>query len=532
MKRRTFLTVAALAPLAGPRLLCADTNSGSAGWPSYAGANGAFAAPANIALFDDMTKARLVWSCEEHRVGYGKTATTGVPADYADLPPGGIASPIVAGGALIQAYFSPTGDVIDEVFKERDQGRDPSNQRYKVSADDVVLALDAATGKTRWKHVAAGKGVSLPMGKRGGYGVTPVAADGKVFSIGTTGRIYALDLASGKQIWVGHVGPRHTQLEAAKRTALEKKRVMPDAGVPFSAVYGMPLVIDGVLVAPDLGRGLLGLDTATGKPLWTATGELLSSFNMPAPLRIAGRGYVATINRLGQLRLIDVRDGKVLWTHGLKSQHLKPPVGIGDIILAFESNPKFSGADINKVDKNNPDLNPVGVLCAFRATEKGPEKLWSEPAEIAHVLSVDAGPSRRVIARDGLVYHLTNPEKTAELPGGDPTKKHVLHIIELATGKMLRSEPFPFPHFHLWGDRVVGMSDIQHRPRKVNPEIWQLYTSDPKDFRKLGAGWHINGPQPVHTATGGYELPLYDAFSDGFLFARTVQGIRCYDLRK
>lgn len=107
--------------------------------------------------------------------------------------------------------------------------------------------------------------------------------------------------------------------------------------------------------------------------------------------------------------------------------------------------------------------------------------------------------------------------------GKFPRTERALHVINLADGKILLSTPFLFSHFHLWGDRVVGVTDLQHRPRKANPEVWQLDTADPKDFRKLGGGWHVNGPTPVHIATSGYELPLHDAFAGGLLFARTVE---------
>jgi outer membrane protein assembly factor BamB len=509
-------------------VLGAAATTALADWPSYAGANGAFAAPADIALTGDISQAKPVWDSEEQRVGYGKTATTGVSGEFGDLPPAGVASPIVADGAVILSYFSPSGDVLDAEFQARDKNRDPSGQRYKVSADDVVLAIDARTGRTLWKFVAAGKGMSVPMGKREGWGITPAAANGRVFAVGTTGRVYALEIKTGKLLWESAL-PRHAALEQMKKTALEKKRVAPAATGNFKSIYGLLLAVGETLIAPDLAGGLIGFDGATGKQLWHATerGGLTTLWNMPARLRIGPRDYVATVNRTGQLRLLDAREGKILWTHELKSLHLTHPVGLGEVLLVFESNPKLTGADIGKADRNNPELNFVGVLTAYRATEQGPVRLWQLPGEVAHVLSLDAGPSRRVVARDALVYYLTNPERI-----GGERQPRMLHIIELASGKILRSEPFPFGQFHVWGDRVIGVSDIQHRPRRANAEIWHMYSADPKDFRKLGEGWHINGPTPAHTATGGYELPLYDAFADGFVFARTAQGIRCYDLRK
>ena len=80
---------------------------------------------------------------------------------------------------------------------------------------------------------------------------------------------------------------------------------------------------------------------------------------------------------------------------------------------------------------------------------------------------------------------------------------------------------------------MVTVTDNQHRQRAANPDIWQLYTADPDDFRALGSGWHVNNPANViRIATGGYEVPVYEAFVDGLMYCRVMGGIRCYDLRK
>ena len=60
-----------------------------------------------------------------------------------------------------------------------------------------------------------------------------------------------------------------------------------------------------------------------------------------------------------------------------------------------------------------------------------------------------------------------------------------------------------------------------------------MHTADPADFRALGGEWWVNNPAGrVHYATGGYEVPVYEAFADGLMFCRVMGGIRCYDLRQ
>ncbi len=70
--------------------------------------------------------------------------------------------------------------------------------------------------------------------------------------------------------------------------------------------------------------------------------------------------------------------------------------------------------------------------------------------------------------------------------------------------------------------------DISHRPRGANPEYWQLFTTDPNNFKALGQRWLATDK---HQDTGGYQLQVYDPFADGLVFMRVFGSIRCYDLR-
>lgn len=506
-------------------LLAPATGSAAPGlsdWPSYLGPSGNFGESSGARLIDDMRGARLVWESEEKNIGFGKAHTgagkTGVGRDFLGLPPGGEASPIVADGLVIMSYFAPCGDVWDAEIEQR-MGASFEKHVWRISADDVVLAMDAKTGKTRWKQVFAARGINTGAGKRGGWAVTPVAAKGKVFALGTTGRVYALDLTSGKPLWETNIGPAHLRLEQGKREGIQQRRM----ALPLSKVsrpYGMLVVINGVLLAPDWNAGLLGIDTETGGVLWRLNNPrepILSGFNGPCPARVEGKDYAVCVNRTGALRLIDPKSGAILWTVPLECEHLTQPVATEDYLLVFVSNPTHrEGKEAN--------INQTGVLAAYRFNEKGATRDWVISADHAHELKLDAGPARRVIPRGGLVYYLARSQRDR--------REHTFLVIRERDGTILKAHEIDAGQFYLWGDRVVTVTDLTHRPRAANREIWQLYTAD-AEFRQLGGGWHINDPNNrVHYATGGYELPVYEAFSNGLMFARVMGGIRCYDLRQ
>ncbi|SVC77704.1 uncharacterized protein METZ01_LOCUS330558, partial [marine metagenome] len=61
-------------------------------------------------------------------------------------------------------------------------------------AKDVVVCMDATTGKTLWKTEAPG----VPTGRKSSS--TPCVADGKVFSAGST-HAHCLDAITGKRLW-------------------------------------------------------------------------------------------------------------------------------------------------------------------------------------------------------------------------------------------------------------------------------------------------------------------------------------------
>ena len=73
---------------------------------------------------------------------------------------------------------------------------------FRGANDGHVFAIDAESGKTDWDVQIADpkRGESVPM--------APVAWNGMVFvgnaggdNFGVTGRVYALDAATGKQVW-------------------------------------------------------------------------------------------------------------------------------------------------------------------------------------------------------------------------------------------------------------------------------------------------------------------------------------------
>jgi len=196
---------------------------------------------------------------------------------------------------------------------------------FRGANDGHVFAIDAATGKSLWDVAIAdqARGESVPM--------APVAWDGMVFvgnaggdNFGVTGRIYALDAATGKELWRFDTVP---ETDAVSATWLKKSANNPPTGGALWATFSIDTA-KGVLyiptgnAAPDFIEALHpgdNLYTTAVLALEARTGNLLAYIQpiqndyhdwdiAAAPALIvtrAGRRLAATAGKDGYLYGID-----------------------------------------------------------------------------------------------------------------------------------------------------------------------------------------------------------------------------------
>ena len=186
--------------------------------------------------------------------------------------------------------------------------------------DEVMSALDAASGKVLWRTAYAAPFEMNSAAKVHGPGPksTPIFSNGRLFSIGMTGAVTAFDAASGKQVW-------------------QKPAMMP---VPMYTSHAFSPVIEGNTVIFHVGGhnqgALTAFDVNTGQVKWEWTGDG-PGYGSPIVADFGGVRQLVTITQ-GKLVGVNAATGALLWEQALVSPNFTnsiTPVRYGDTVMVW-----------------------------------------------------------------------------------------------------------------------------------------------------------------------------------------------------
>lgn len=179
--------------------------------------------------------------------------------------------------------------------------------------DEIVAAYMLSSGKPVWRHHDAVRFWE----SNGGAGprATPTVDGARVYALGATGLLNALDADTGAVLW-------------SRNTAADTGAKVPEWG--FS---GSPLVVDGLVVAAA-GGILVAYDAATGERRWIGPQDA-EGYTSPQLMTIDGVRQVVLLSGTG-LTAVSPQDGKPLWQHPWKGYPIVQPsqTSDGGILIA------------------------------------------------------------------------------------------------------------------------------------------------------------------------------------------------------
>jgi outer membrane protein assembly factor BamB len=128
---------------------------------------------------------------------------------------------------------------------------------HRVGGEEVVQAVDAASGQPRWKFAYASS-YRDPYGFNDGPRCAPLLTADHCYTLGAEGPLICLERKTGKLVW---------------RRDTQKDFDVPEA---FFGVGSSPVLENGKLIVHVGGQpnsGVVAFDAATGKTLWENVGE-------------------------------------------------------------------------------------------------------------------------------------------------------------------------------------------------------------------------------------------------------------------
>jgi outer membrane protein assembly factor BamB len=231
----------------------------------------------------------------------------------------------------------------------------------RQGGDEVIVCLDAGTGKQQWEDKYAATAVTGPGGGHPGPRSSPAVAQGKVCTLGVGGVLSCLDAESGKVVWRKDT-KAHPQFFTASS----------------------PIIVDGMCIAflGSKGKGDLSaysLDSGEEKWKWTGDGP---AYGSPVLMTVDGTKQLVTPSEKSLVG-VNVADGKLLWQVPFASRYNSgTPIVDGHKVIC-------SGA-------------PAGTV-AFKVEKSGSgfaaNQLWKS--------NQAAGTYNTPVLKDGLLYGLS-----------------------------------------------------------------------------------------------------------------------------
>lgn len=282
---RTPIRILALCGILGLAGANAGAQSGPPSWTQWGGPTRNFMVPSTgLAASWPSTGPRRLWS---RPLGEGHSA-------------------ILAEGGRLYSIYRPAG---------------PARGRF--AQEEIVVALDAATGRTLWEHKYASPTAGINYTEGAGPHATPLLAGNRLFVVGSRREFFALDKVTGRVLW--------------------SRDFMKEYGAPEidRGMANSPLLFNNTIIVPIGGRGqaMGAFHPETGALLWKA-GDVEYSPASPSLIDVDGQTQLVAFGG-DRIAGLNPANGQTLWSHPHRTDwglNISTPVwSAADHLLVFSS---------------------------------------------------------------------------------------------------------------------------------------------------------------------------------------------------
>ncbi len=202
---------------------------------------------------------------------------------------------------------------------------------------EYVVCLRAENGSEAWRHgwdAPLFDGFFAQFGK--GPHATPTVIDGRVFAIGATAKLVALDGSKGTVLW--------------SRDLMKELEFTPM--ICGYACSPLPYKDTIILPAGGKGHGVVALRQKDGSTAWHAL-DIESSYASPILINLGGQEQLIVFSRKG-INGLDPANGALLWEHAHSTQydvHACTPVWDPERNELFISSAYGSGSELLRLQR-------------------------------------------------------------------------------------------------------------------------------------------------------------------------------------
>ncbi len=168
-------------------------------------------------------------------------------------------------------------------------------------AEETVVAMDAASGKTLWEHKYPSRREDFSFGA--GPHSTPLIAGDRLFTIGTNKQLFAFDKKTGRILWSHDLIKEFNSPELLIRPVVK-------TGYGCSPIAYRDTIICSV---GGPGQAVMAFRQNDGAVVWKS-GDFLTSEAPPILIEMGGRPQLVIVGG-GTVNGLDPANGKVLWSH-------------------------------------------------------------------------------------------------------------------------------------------------------------------------------------------------------------------------